>query len=156
MVKAEPSNTGSLPLASNLTSSLGPLKLLPARVTFVLNLASLRVPMLTLPASRLNRALASSAGKLPDPSNWTSSLAPLKVLPASVTLALSLVSLNVPLLILDAFKLFRLEPFKTGRIPKAVSWTSSLAPLNVLPASVTLLLSLVSLSVPVEILLALV
>ena len=74
---------------------------------------------------------------------------------SKATLADSLASLTVPLLRLVALRLVRLEPFRTGKMPPPVSWTSWLAPLKLLPCRVTLADSLASLSVPLDRLVAL-
>ena len=74
---------------------------------------------------------------------------------SKATFELKRASLSVPLDTELAFKLVRLAPDSTGKIPPAVSWTSWFAPLKVLPCRVTWALKRALFSVPLDILVAL-
>ena len=96
---------------------LVPVNVCPTRsnsATFAVNRASLTVPELRLVAFKLVRLVPLITGKAPASVVWTSWLAPLKLLPWTVTFVLSLASLTVPLLKLVAFKLVRFTALRAG------------------------------------------
>ena len=138
LVKLAPDNAGSAPEPLSCTNWLAPLNVLPARVTVVLNLAVSRVPEDMFEAFKLVKLAPDNAGSAPDPFSCTNWLAPLNELPATVTFVDNLASSKVPLDILDALMLVRLEALSAGRYPSPFSCTSWFVPLNVFPSAVML------------------
>ncbi len=105
------------------------------------NRASASVPLDILVAVNVVKPEPSTAGNAPVPLSCNSWFAPLKVLPATVTLVLRRASASVPDDIFDALSAVKAAALSVGKLPEPSSCTNWLIPLNVLPSFVTLVVN---------------